>query len=413
MNNTINKDKRKRKKKQYTSSSNSNTSNSGFKRRSGGARNRKKQKESTLDTSLLVKKAVPQKDISYTPERQVQDLPIDKALIANLLKKGFTHPTEIQDKCIDHLLEGRDLLGIAKTGTGKTAAFLVPVIHRALQSPNSVKTLVLVPTRELALQVEEEFKSITKGLNLFSACFIGGANINNDFKALRRSTDLVVATPGRLLDLAKRKKIRLSEFNVLILDEFDRMLDMGFSKDVKQITDHVGNREQTLLFSATIDRKQKSLIDDLLDNPVEIKVSTGGVTADHVEQGTVKVEDGEDKFEVLLEMMNRPGFEKVLIFDETKRGVSKLTGKLSKAGISSDQIHGDKTQNYRQKALNKFKLGRIKVLVATDVAARGIDVSDITHVVNYRIPQTYDSYIHRIGRTGRAGKAGHAYTFIN
>ncbi len=349
----------------------------------------------------------------YKATRTFADIPVHHALKRNIERKGFNSPTEIQDKTMDHLLAGRDLLGIAQTGTGKTAAFLVPLINRMLQNNGNFQTLVLVPTRELAVQVEEEFKSLASGLKLFSSCFIGGTNINRDLQNLRRKSHLVVGTPGRLMDLYQRRALRFSDFSVLILDEFDRMLDMGFNKDVMRIAESIPNRKQTLLFSATLDKQQQTFIDRLLNKPVEVKVSSGETTNDHIDQEIIKVSEGEDKFQVLLNMLAQPDFEKVLIFAETKRWVSRVCKKLEKSGVQSDEIHGNKSQNYRQSALKRFKSGKVRVLVATDVAARGLDVTDVTHVINYQLPSSLDSYIHRIGRTGRAGKSGKAYTFLN
>ena len=218
---------------------------------------------------------------------------------------------------------------------------------------------------------------------------------------------------GRLKDLHQRKALRFNDFSILILDEFDRMLDMGFNKEVMRIAEAIPQRQQTMLFSATLDKQQQVFIDQLLKKPVEVKVSSGETTNEHIDQEIIKVAEGENKFQVLLEMLARPDFDKVLIFAETKRWVSRVNRQLEKSGITSDEIHGNKSQNYRQRALKRFKSGQVQVLVATDVAARGLDVSDVTHVINYQMPSSLDSYIHRIGRTGRAGKTGKAYTFLN
>jgi len=370
------------------------------------------KKASTLDTSLLVKEA----DHSmiekvFRSDRTVKELPIDSKLRQALAAKGYERPTEIQDRTLETLLEGRDLLGIAQTGTGKTGAFLIPIIEQLLHNRVSPYALVVVPTRELALQVEDEFKSMAKGLGLYSACLIGGTNINRDLQNLRRNTHVVIATPGRLLDLSDRRAIDLRKFKTLVLDEFDRMLDMGFIKDVNRILDGMTQRNHTMLFSATLDKSQQSMINTILKNPVMVKVS-GNSSADGIEQEVIRLKPGEDKFKVLQEMLSKNEFSKVLLFEETKHRVSRLCLKLNNAGIRADQIHGNKSQNARQSALKAFKQGRVQVLVATDVASRGIDVSDVSHVINYQVPQTHDSYIHRIGRTGRAGKLGKAYTFV-
>lgn len=373
------------------------------------------RKPSTLDPALLVKKAKAVEEFKYQAKRSIQELPVKEALKARLLRKGFIRPTEIQDKTLEFLLEGRDLLGIAQTGTGKTGAFLIPIIDHLLHHKNKrpfEHTLIVVPTRELALQVDEEFRSMTKGLRLFSACFIGGTNIKKDMDILRRPSHVVIGTPGRLLDLYKRGFLDFKGFDVLVLDEFDRMLDMGFAKDMDWIIGEMANRNQTMLFSATLDKSQENRIAKILHNPVHIKVSNGYSSGDRIEQDVIRLDRGEDKFSALCDLLDNDDFSKVLLFDETKHRVSRLCMKLNKRGIKSDQIQGNKSQNARQKALKSFRNGEIQVLVATDVAARGIDVDDVTHVINYQLPQTYDSYIHRIGRTGRAGKAGMALTFV-
>ena len=371
------------------------------------------KKVSTLDPSLLVKEAeqgVVEK--VFRSDRLIQDLPVNARLKQNLLEKGYTRPTEIQDRTLETLLEGRDILGIAQTGTGKTGAFLIPIIEHLLHNKVNPYALVVVPTRELALQVEEEFKSMTKGLGLYSACFIGGTNISRDLQTLRRSSHVVIATPGRLLDLTDRRAMDLSKFQTLVLDEFDRMLDMGFIRDVNRILDGMKQRKHTMLFSATLDKSQQSMINNILSNPVTVKVSGGSRGGDSIDQDIIRLKPGEDKFKVLQHMLSGEDFDKVLLFEETKHRVSKLCIKLNKAGIPAEQIHGNKSQNARQSALKAFKQGRVRVLVATDVASRGLDISDVSHVINYQVPQTHDSYIHRIGRTGRAGKSGKAYTFV-
>lgn len=370
-------------------------------------------KKSTLDPNLLVKQATEIESKPYVSERFIKDLPVHPRLVECLLRKGFERPTEIQDRTLEALLEHRDLLGIAQTGTGKTAAFLVPIINHLLSHNRKQFALVVVPTRELALQVEEEFKTMSKGLGLYSTSLIGGTNINRDIMNLRRPSHIVIGTPGRILDLVNRRELDLRVFNTLVLDEFDRMLDMGFVHDVKKILFGMQARKHTLLFSATLDKTQQELIDSILHKPVTVKVTQGDTTATHINQDIIRVSDGQDKFVLLKEMLDDNAFEKVLLFEETKHKVKRLCEKLNQHGIRSNDLHGNKSQNARQSALADFKNGRIRVLVATDVAARGIDVTDVTHVINYQVPQTFDSYIHRIGRTGRAGKAGQAYTFVD
>jgi ATP-dependent RNA helicase RhlE len=398
--------------KQDKARPNRNKPSGSFGRHNGQRRQGQGQKKSTLDPSLLIQKATHTEVKNYVSERTIQELPIASDLKENLLKKNFERPSEIQDKTLEFLLEGNDLLGIAQTGTGKTAAFLIPIIQQLIHSRKNSYALIVVPTRELATQVQDEFRSMTNGMNLFSACFIGGGNVNKDVQLLRRPHQVIVGTPGRLLDLVNRKALDLNKFNTLVLDEFDRMLDMGFIHDVKRIIHGMHQRKHSMLFSATLDKTQQRLISEILSTPKTVKVSNGESTSTHIDQDIIRIGDGQDKFQVLFDLIDNPDFQKVLLFEETKHKVSRLCDKLNRAGIKSDQIHGNKSQNARQNALNSFKRGNIRVLVATDVAARGIDVSDVTHVINYQIPMTFDSYIHRIGRTGRAGKTGKAFTFV-
>jgi ATP-dependent RNA helicase RhlE len=376
-------------------------------------RGRNQQAVSTLDPHLFVKKAIPLSESRYESERTIQDLPVDARIKTNLLSKGYLKPTEIQDRTIEALLAQNDLLGIAQTGTGKTGAFLIPVVNGLIGTKPAHQVLVVVPTRELAVQVEEEYTSIVKGLSMRSNCFIGGTSVGRDIATLRQPVHVVIGTPGRLTDLARQGALRFNNFTTLILDEFDRLLDMGFSKDIQFIVKSMNNRKQTILFSATEEKNQQALIRELLRKPVEVRVSKGKATGDHIDQEIVRVEAGETKMEVLLRMVRDRSFQKVIVFAETKRNVSTVRKNLHQSGIRVDEIHGNKSQNYRLKALNDFKSGKIQVLIATDVAARGLDISEVTHVINYQQPKDFDSYIHRIGRTGRAGKGGKAFTFVN
>lgn len=374
---------------------------------------RSNQSESTLDPKLFVKKAVPITETKYVSVRTINDLPIDARIKKNLLAKGYTRPTEIQDRTLEALLASNNLLGIAQTGTGKTGAFLIPIVNNLLGTAAANQVLIVVPTRELAVQVEQEYNTIVKGLQMRSHCFIGGTSVGKDLGLLRQPVHVIIGTPGRLTDLARQGALRLKNFQTLILDEFDRLLDMGFSRDIQYIVKEMYNRQQTILFSATEEKKQRELIDDLLDQPVEVRVSNGKTTGDHIDQEIVRVAPGETKIDVLLRMVKDDSFQKVIVFAETKRGVSAVCKKLHQSGVRVDEIHGNKSQNYRLKALGDFKSGKIRVLIATDVAARGLDISEVTHVINYQQPRDFDSYIHRIGRTGRAGKGGKAFTFVN
>ncbi|TFV97492.1 DEAD/DEAH box helicase [Algoriphagus kandeliae] len=381
---------------------------------SSGRQQTKRKPVSSLDPSLLVKKAkaTPINSNSKT-ETRFDDLELHSKLQVNIQKKGYEYLTPIQEQAIPVLLDGRDMLAIARTGSGKTAAFLIPIITQLLERPLASSILIVAPTRELALQIGDEFRGLTLGMNLRCATFIGGTNINSDFKHLAQKPHVIIGTPGRLLDLSNQKALHLNQVKTLVLDEFDRMLDMGFIHDVKRLVTLIGSREQTLLFSATLDKAQQKLIDELLDNPQEIHVDSGTVANEHIEQETIRVPEGKDKFLMLQDLFQDGALKKVILFTETKRLADRLSKKLNQNGIPSGQIHGNKSQNFRNKMLNDFKLGTIRVLVATDVAARGIDVADVSHVINYQLPMTMDSYIHRIGRTGRAGKTGRAITFIN
>lgn len=372
----------------------------------------KKAKE--LNPNLLIQRASQVVEETVKIETKFEEMNIHPAILGNLRNMGFVHPTEIQIKTYDQLVEGQNLIGIANTGTGKTGAFLIPIIQRLLNQENErFLSMVIVPTRELALQVYDEFKKLTLGMKFNAACFIGGTNIEKDLRVLKNPYDIVIATPGRLIDLKDRGGIKLIKFEVLILDEFDKMLDMGFVKDVRHIVDLMRHRKQTLLFSATKDPKQAQIIDEIVTDPLLVQVSSGQTSSNNVDQDIIRVGANEDKFSMLLGMLRKEEFAKVIIFSELKHGATRLARKLNSCGIKSDCIHGDKSQNYRVNALDKFKTGEIKVLVATDVAARGIDVSDITHVINYQLPKDYDTYIHRVGRTGRAGKTGVALTFVD
>ena len=379
----------------------------------GGGRGKGKRVSQLNDFSLLIKKASNQEETKYVSDRSFAEMPLQPLLLQNLKEKGYEQPSQIQNETLEALLEGNDLIGVANTGTGKTAAFLIPIVEKLMIDPIEMAALVVVPTRELAQQVEQEFRSLTKGTKLFSSCFIGGTSVGADFNKARRKNHIIIGTPGRLKDMIDRRALRFNRTPVLILDEFDRMLDMGFKHDIREIVSDMAGRTQTMLFSATVEKGQEDIIKELMEDPITIQVSSGTATTDRVEQDIIEVPHGEDKFDMLQELIAGDEVGKVLVFTETKRWADKVSTQLNKAGIRADQIHGDKKQNYRMTALRKFKRGDIKVLVATDVAARGIDVQDVSHVINYELPLTYDSYIHRIGRTGRAGKTGKAFTFVN
>lgn len=372
----------------------------------------KKGRSSSIDPKDLVKRANVKAQKQYQPPFAYAELDMDKQLKKNIAYKKYVKPTEIQGEAIPHLLEGKNMVGIASTGTGKTAAFLIPIIERLRTLDDDFQTLIVLPTRELAMQVETEFRSLTHGMRLFSSTFIGGTSVNRDMQKLRRFHHVVVGTPGRLVDLMQQRALNLRKFEVLVLDEFDRMLDMGFLPDVTKLVDAMEDRNQTLLFSATIEKGQKELINSIVKDPVRITVSEGTKSSDRVNQDVIHVPEDGDRFGMLQDLLLDEDMEKVLLFTETRRQADKVGIKLKKSGITSEIIHGDKSQNARIKALENFRKGRARVLVATDVAARGIDVPNVSHVINLYMPLTMDSYIHRVGRTGRAGKIGQAYTFV-
>lgn len=368
---------------------------------------------STINPKAFVKKATATELNKYVATRKINSLPVHQSIIKNLLSKGYESPTEIQDKTLEAILEGENLVGLAQTGTGKTGAFLVPLVHNLLNERAAHQVLIVSPTRELAVQINDEFVSIAKGLNLFSSFLIGGTSVSVDVQKLRRPSHFVIGTPGRLTDMVRQGALNLKHFNTIVLDEFDRLLDMGFARDINYLVDGMVNRKQTILFSATEEKGQKQIITKLVKNPVEVRIQSENATADTVDQEIVTVREGQKKMDVLLSMVRDEEFEKVLVFAETKRWVSRICKDLRSAGIKADEIHGNKSQNYRLNALNSFKTKKIQVLVATDVAARGLDISNVSHVINYQQPKNMDSYIHRIGRTGRAGNSGKAITFVN
>lgn len=401
----------------HRSSSSHSASSSAFARRprySRPVRSRRSNrgKGSNLDPALFMRKAVePTPEEAFIPSFQFKDLPVEAHLRDNILKKGYESPTPIQNASILPIAEGRDVLGIANTGTGKTAAFLIPLLHRMLQPGPKERVLILVPTREIASQIFDEFSAFSKGLPLRAGVCVGGLPIYRQVRELKMDPNFVIATPGRIKDLIERKAVDLSKFTRVVLDEADRMVDMGFIHDVRHILSHVSAKRQSLFFSATLPTEVKALIHSFLKDPVTISVKKQE-TSMHVEQEVVWVERGGNKVNLLVDLLRKAHFDKVLIFARTKRGVDKLTRLLVDFGFQAASIHGDKEQRQRQRALDAFKAHRVKILVATDVAARGLDIPNVSHVINYDAPEAYDDYVHRIGRTGRAGKKGHALTFV-
>lgn len=363
-----------------------------------------------LNPLMFVKKAVDVAESVYESENSFADFSLDEMVKNNILSRGYDTPTPIQDKSIPAILEGRDLVGIANTGTGKTAAFLLPLITKVANNRNQ-RVLIVTPTRELAAQIQDEFKLFSRGMNMYSTLCIGGASINVQFRELSRNPNFVIGTPGRIKDLESRRRLDLRQFENVVLDEVDRMLDMGFIHDIREIISFLPQERQSLFFSATMPEKIKQVMQTFLVNPVMVQVTTGS-TAKNVDQDIIRTK-GRDKVELLHQLLIREEFRKVLVFGRTKWGVNKLEINLTGRGFKAAAIHGNKSQGQRQRALRMLKNDEVQVLLATDVASRGIDVEDITHVINFDVPETYDDYVHRIGRTGRAGKKGVALTFID
>lgn len=345
----------------------------------------------------------------YEATHQFADFAIHDLLKANLAAKGYVTPSPIQDQTIPVGLAGRDVIGIANTGTGKTAAFAVPMLQRLMTSKGS-RALVVAPTRELADQILLECKSIASGSGLFGALLIGGAPMGPQLRDLRDMPQVIIGTPGRIKDHLERGTLKLHAFDMVILDEVDRMLDMGFIHDVRDILSRLPEKRQSFFFSATMEPKVKDLIHGFAHEPVTVSVKTGE-TSENVEQDVVRFRETAEKIDKLHDIL-LAGELKAIVFDGTQRSVERLSKELIERGFQADAIHGGKTQGQRQRALNRFKENKVNILVATDVAARGIDVADITHVINYTVPQSYEDYVHRIGRAGRAGRMGYALTFV-
>lgn len=358
---------------------------------------------------MFVKKAVDVIETPYVPTNSFSDFPLDEAVKKNVLAR-YDKPTAIQDQAMLPVLEGRDLVGIANTGTGKTAVFLLPLITKVLKDRNQ-RVLIVTPTRELAVQIQDEFKLFSLGMRVFSTLCIGGASLNNQARELSRQPNFVIGTPGRIKDLERRRILNLSYYGNVVLDEVDRMLDMGFIHDVRQIISFLPKSRQSLFFSATIPNEIKVVMQSFLVNPVTVSVKTGP-TPQNVDQDIIRTR-GRNKLEILHDLLIKEEFRKVLVFGRTKRGVNNLQVNLTKRGFKTAAIHGNKSQNQRLRALKMLKNNEVQVLLATDVASRGLDIENVTHVINYDVPETYNDYVHRIGRTGRAGKKGVALTFVN
>lgn len=376
----------------------------------GGGRGRRGGNPERIDTSRFIRKAEVVEQKPYVATHTFADFPFDPRLQKSIEKKGFEHPMPIQDQAIRPALEGRDILGLANTGTGKTAAFLLPLIQKVMLSKKE-QVLVLAPTRELALQIEKELMDFVRPLGIFSVSCVGGMPITKQIRELKRGVHFVIGTPGRVRDLIERKSLVLTTFRSIVLDEADRMLDMGFRDDMEYVMKLMAPDRQTLFFSATLSPEIKKLTEKYLKNPVSISVVVRD-TSKNVDQDVIRVTDRAKKIEQLHDVLILEGSDKVLIFRETKRDVDELERDLRARGFKVGAIHGDKRNRERVRILESFKTNSLSILIATDVAARGLDIPDVSHVINYDVPQTYDTYVHRIGRTGRANKQGKAITFV-
>jgi ATP-dependent RNA helicase RhlE len=344
-----------------------------------------------------------------------QDLQLLPPLLQAIEEEKYTQPTPIQERAIPVVLKGIDLLGCAQTGTGKTAAFAIPILQLLTEKKSEkkhIKALILTPTRELAIQIEESFKSYGRHLNIRHAVVFGGVNQHSQVQQLKRGVDVLVATPGRLLDLMGQGHVRLNELSIFVLDEADRMLDMGFVHDVKRVIAELPKERQSLFFSATMPNEIIRLANTILTNPIKVEVTPPSTTAQTVKQELHYVEYPEKRAK-LIDLIESRNIERALVFTRTKHGANRVAKELNKAGIRAEAIHGNKSQNARQEALNNFKMGKTRMLVATDIAARGIDIDELAYVINFEVPNVAETYVHRIGRTGRAGHSGLALSLVD
>lgn len=368
-------------------------------------------KRKGIDPSLLVQKAATiEESPAYEPRYTFEGMGLHAQLTQNVLAKGYQQPTPIQDQVIPELLQRKDVIGLASTGTGKTAAFLLPLIHHVAQGTTK-QVLIMAPTRELALQIHAEFASFAQSMRIFGSLCIGGANIKRQIQALDKRPHFVIGTPGRLIDLEKRGHLSFGDFDAIVLDEVDQMFDMGFIHDMRYVIGRLPEQRHSLFFSATLPEKMNGLVKQFLRYPVRVEVQKQRPSA-QVEQDVVRLA-GKSKISVLHDLLITKGFDKVLVFGRTKHGLNRLTRDLSERGFKVAAIHGNKSQAQRERALRAFKQEHVQVLLATDIASRGLDIDDVTHVINYDLPDSYEDYIHRIGRTGRANKTGVALSFVD
>lgn len=376
----------------------------------GGNRSGGRTIKSFDPTNLINRPQVKYEVQEYAISHVFNDFQIADELKRNISERGYKTPTPVQDRAIGPILEGRDLIGIANTGTGKTAAFLIPLIDKILKDRKQ-RVLIVAPTRELAAQIRDEFMAFSKGLGMYCTLCIGGANMARQRNDLRNNASLVIGTPGRIKDLLRTKNLNLFNFGSVVLDEADRMVDIGFIQDIKFIISFLPKVRQSLFFSATIDGKVREILNSFVHNPVTVSVKTQD-TAENILQRAIKVVDRTRKVDQLHDLLIQKEFEKVLVFGRTKHGVQKLADELVRRGFKANAIHGNKNQSQRMRTLEQFKRSEIQILLATDVASRGLDIPNVSHVINYDLPDSHDAYIHRIGRTGRADKKGIALTFV-
>lgn len=347
----------------------------------------------------------------YIPQHKIEDLAVCDLLKRNILSRHYKELTPIQDKTIVDALAGQDIIGIANTGTGKTAAFLIPLINKVFKDRGQ-KVLIVTPTRELALQIDDELHLFSRGMGILSTLCVGGMSSYQQKRGLRLNPNFVIGTPGRIKDFIQQRVLFLGQYRNVVLDETDRMVDTGFINDIKYFISLLPKDRQSLFFSATVSGKVQEIIKTFVTNPLTVSVKEGD-TVENIDQNLIKVLDKGKKIEQLHDLLNKEGFVKVLIFGRTKWGVEKLSLELVKRGFKAGAIHGNKRQSQRQRILEQFRRNEINILLATDVASRGLDINDVSHVINYDVPTSYDDYVHRIGRTGRAGKLGTAFTFVD
>ncbi len=385
--------------------------NNGYGQNRGFGRPQGRKIKFFSDINAFVKKATSSTEEVYNPRFQFNDFPLTTPVKENIASKGYLNPTPIQDQAINPILEGKDVIGLANTGTGKTAAFLIPLINNIFKNRDQ-KAIILAPTRELAVQINTEFRSLAQGLRVYSALITGGSSMNKQIFEVRRNPHVIIATPGRLKDLIQKNIVHLDEFSIFVLDEVDLMVDIGFIDDIRFFISYLPEKRQSLFFSATLSPKINDILRRFVQDPITVSVKKQE-SSNNVDQDVIRTISREKKVDQLHDLLISDGFDKVLIFGRTKHGVDDLHKALEGRGFKVGALHGNKNQGARRRVLESFKRDEISILLATDVASRGLDIDNVTHVINYELPESYEDYIHRIGRTGRANKKGTALTFID